>query len=243
MLDEIPPGRTKPTAARRIVAERNARSQDSRGKLQASADAHLGRFVRRRQEDRPADLEDIARWSGSRSWPPIPSSIRGVRARPRRSKTASRGPRPCSFWPKSQCRNNQNRSRNRHLRRGRPGRRHASSRTGCAESWPGFLVDSLIATGRFEDARACIVLYPDGIPETGRSGSHRRGPGEPRRGGVGPALDRHRGSRTIPPDLYRRVTTGVLVRSSRTEQGVDGPSAAPESREPGGRGTRPAPAT
>src|SRR5262249_30747885 len=33
-------------------------------------------------------------------------------------------------------------------------------RTGLRGVLTGYLVDSLISTGRFEDARACLVLYP-----------------------------------------------------------------------------------
>ena len=36
----------------------------------------------------------------------------------------------------------------------------ASSETACGACITGYLVDSLISTGRFEDARACLVLYP-----------------------------------------------------------------------------------
>ena len=49
----------------------------------------------------------------------------------------------------------------------------------------GFVVDSLIASGRFQDARKCIVLYPDPGAAAGRAGRHRRVSGPPglRRGG------------------------------------------------------------
>ncbi len=74
----------------------------------------------------------------------------------------------------------------------------------------GFLVDSLIATGRFEDARACIGLYPENSQRLVALGAiaesqGRRGLAESARKWI---------STDIPeqyrPTLYRRVTAGVL---------------------------------
>ena len=64
----------------------------------------------------------------------------------------------------------------------------------------GFVVDSLIASGRFQDARSCIVLYPDQAQRLVALGDDRRVTGTPRCGGVGPAVDRRRDSRRVPPD-------------------------------------------
>jgi hypothetical protein len=74
----------------------------------------------------------------------------------------------------------------------------------------GFLVDSLIATGRFDDARACIALYPEysqqlvGLGAIAES-QGKRGLAESARRWI---------STDIPeqyrPTLYRRVTSGAL---------------------------------
>ena len=75
----------------------------------------------------------------------------------------------------------------------------------------GFLVDSLIATGRFADARACSQLYPDPAQALVALGSvaesqGRRGLAEEARRWI---------AAEIPPQqramLYRRVTIGALT--------------------------------
>jgi hypothetical protein len=84
----------------------------------------------------------------------------------------------------------------------------------------GFLIDSLIATGRFDDARACTVLYPE---ESGRfvalgavaESQGRRGAAESARRWIAtdvPAAYR--------PALYRRVAAGVLwtVEQNRSRE-------------------------
>jgi hypothetical protein len=74
----------------------------------------------------------------------------------------------------------------------------------------GFLVDSLIATGRFADARACTELYPDQAQALVALGSvaesqGRRGLAEAARRWIATEIpDQHR------PVLYRRVTIGAL---------------------------------
>ena len=80
----------------------------------------------------------------------------------------------------------------------------------------GFLIDSLIATGRFDDARACIVLYPEESERfvaLGRSPRRRASAAWPRPPGDG---SRPR----LPEPIARRCTaassTGVLWRSSRS---------------------------
>jgi hypothetical protein len=74
----------------------------------------------------------------------------------------------------------------------------------------GFLVDSLISTGRFADARACVVIYPALSQRLVALGAIAEAQG--RRGSAESA--REWIAREIPeqyrPALYRRVTTGVL---------------------------------
>ena len=65
----------------------------------------------------------------------------------------------------------------------------------------GFLIDSLISTGRFDDARACVVLFPELSQRLVALGAvaeaqGRRGAAEAAR-----AVDRQRGSRAIPARL------------------------------------------
>jgi len=93
----------------------------------------------------------------------------------------------------------------------------------------GFLVDSMISTGRFEDARASVVIYPElsqrlvalgAVAEAqGRSGS-----AESAREWI---------AREIPeqyrPTLYRRVATGVLwaIDQNRSKEFLRPDSTAP----------------
>jgi hypothetical protein len=81
----------------------------------------------------------------------------------------------------------------------------------------GFLVDSLISTGRFEDARACLVLYPTESDRFVALGALAESQG--RRGGA--ARAREWIAREAPPEyqasLYRRVNNGVLA-SIETER-------------------------
>jgi len=74
----------------------------------------------------------------------------------------------------------------------------------------GFVVDSLIATGRYEDARRCIVLFPEQSQRLVALGSiaeaqGRRGSGESARRWIASEIPAE-----YRPILYRRVTTGVL---------------------------------
>jgi hypothetical protein len=75
----------------------------------------------------------------------------------------------------------------------------------------GSVIDSMIATGRFEDARACVVLYPDVSEKLVALGAiaeqqGRRGSAEAARRWI---------TNEIPeqyrPALYRRVVAGVLA--------------------------------
>lgn len=82
----------------------------------------------------------------------------------------------------------------------------------------GYLVDSLISTGRFEDARACLVLYPTeaerfvGLGAIAES-QGRRGSAEAARQWI---------ASEVPPAyrsaLYRRVNTGVLAAIANERQ-------------------------
>ncbi|MGO9600488.1 MAG: hypothetical protein ACLP7Q_21090 [Isosphaeraceae bacterium] len=82
----------------------------------------------------------------------------------------------------------------------------------------GFLVDSLISTGRFEDARACLVLYPTESERFVALGAIAEAEG--RRG----SADRAREwiARDAPEAyrsaLYRRVNNGVLAKISSSRQ-------------------------
>jgi hypothetical protein len=75
----------------------------------------------------------------------------------------------------------------------------------------GFVIDSLIATGRFQDARKCTVLYPYQPQRLVALGAIAESQG--RRGGADAA--RKWIAAEIPeefrPTLYRRVTTGFLT--------------------------------
>lgn len=74
----------------------------------------------------------------------------------------------------------------------------------------GVLIDSLIASGRFEDARASIVLYPDEVHRVKALGAVAESQG--RRGLVDSAhewIDRD-APRTLRSILRRRVQDGVL---------------------------------
>ena len=75
----------------------------------------------------------------------------------------------------------------------------------------GFVVDSLIASGRFQDARKCIVLYPNQAQRLVALGAIAESQG--RRGGADTA--RKWIAAEIPEEfratLYRRVTTGFLT--------------------------------
>jgi hypothetical protein len=75
----------------------------------------------------------------------------------------------------------------------------------------GFIVDSLIASGRFQDARKCVVLYPNQAQRLVALGAVAESQG--RRGGADTA--RKWIAAEIPEEfratLYRRVTTGFLT--------------------------------
>ncbi len=84
----------------------------------------------------------------------------------------------------------------------------------------GFLIDSLIAAGRFEDARSCTVIYPEESDRFVALGAiaeaqGRRGLAEAARKWI--AAEAPSAYRSA---LYRRVASGVLrsVESQRTEE-------------------------
>jgi hypothetical protein len=79
----------------------------------------------------------------------------------------------------------------------------------------GFLIDSLITTGRFDDARKCIVLYPEQAQrmvalELIAQSQGQRGAAESARQWI---------AREVPeqfrPILYRRVVTGELTATEQ----------------------------
>ena len=82
----------------------------------------------------------------------------------------------------------------------------------------GYLVDSLISTGRFEDARACLVLYPTASERFVAMGAiaeseGRRGSAERARAWIASyAPEAYR------PVLYRRVLTGELAKIGNSRQ-------------------------
>ena len=84
----------------------------------------------------------------------------------------------------------------------------------------GFLVDSLISTGRFDDARACVVIYPELSDQLVALGAVAEAQG--RRGSAEAA--RRWITNEIPeqyrPALYRRVVAGVLwtVEQNRSKE-------------------------
>jgi ribosomal protein S13 len=84
----------------------------------------------------------------------------------------------------------------------------------------GYLVDSLISTGRFEDARACVVLYPMESERFVAMGAvaeseARRGSAERARQWI--ASDAPPAWR---PALYRRVNSGVLAKIGNSRQSL-----------------------
>jgi hypothetical protein len=86
----------------------------------------------------------------------------------------------------------------------------------------GFLVDSLISTGRFEDARACVVLYPEESEKFVALGAIAESQG--RRGSAESA--KRWIATDVPaeyrPTLYRRVATGVLsaIEANRSKESL-----------------------
>jgi hypothetical protein len=84
----------------------------------------------------------------------------------------------------------------------------------------GYLVDSLISTGRFEDARTCLVLYPTASERFVAMGAIAESEG--RRGSAERA--RQWIARDAPPayrpDLYRRVISGELAKIGNSRQSL-----------------------
>jgi hypothetical protein len=97
----------------------------------------------------------------------------------------------------------------------------------------GYLVDSLISTGRFEDARACLVLYPTASERFVAMGAIAESEG--RRGSAERA--RQWIARDAPPAyrsaLYRRVISGVLGKIGNSRQSIfSGREAQPPAPPP-----------
>jgi hypothetical protein len=84
----------------------------------------------------------------------------------------------------------------------------------------GFLVDSLISHGRFEDARACLSLYPTESQQLVALGAIAEGQGT--RGD--PKAAREWIDREAPPEfrdaLYRRVNNGVMAAINKNRQNL-----------------------
>jgi hypothetical protein len=84
----------------------------------------------------------------------------------------------------------------------------------------GFLVDSLISHGRFEDARACLALYPTESQQFVGLGAVAEGQGA--RGDAQAA--RAWIDRDVPaeyrPALYRRVNAGVMAAINKNRQNL-----------------------
>jgi len=97
----------------------------------------------------------------------------------------------------------------------------------------GYLVDSLISTGRFEDARACLVIYPTASERFVAMGAvaeseARRGSAERARQWI--ASDAPPAWR---PVLYRRVNSGVLAKIGNSRQSLfSGREAQPPAPPP-----------
>jgi hypothetical protein len=95
----------------------------------------------------------------------------------------------------------------------------------------GFVVDSLIATGRFDDARACVVIYPEESQKLVALGAIAEAQG--RRGAAESA--RRWIATDVPaewrPMLYRRVTTGILaaIEANRSKESLR-PEPVPPAR-------------
>ena len=84
----------------------------------------------------------------------------------------------------------------------------------------GFLIDSLISTGRFEDARACVVIYPELSEKLVALGAvaeqqGRRGAAEAARRWIANEIPEQ-----YRPTLYRRVVSGVLwtIEQNRSKE-------------------------
>jgi hypothetical protein len=93
----------------------------------------------------------------------------------------------------------------------------------------GFVVDSLIASGRFQDARKCIVLYPAQSQRLVALGAvaesqGRRGSGESARRWITAEVPEE-----FRPTLYRRVATGVLsaIEQNRSKDFIPSDVPAP----------------
>ena len=137
------------------------------------------------------------------------------------SKTANRVPRPCCSWQKPSA-----------ARAGEQNNSATAAYQAAAEAvasihqdglrgvLAGFLVDSLISTGRFDDARACVVVYPSLPEKLVALGAIAEQQG--RRGGAEAA--RRWIANEIPeqyrPTLYRHVVSGVLwtIEQNRSKE-------------------------
>jgi hypothetical protein len=91
----------------------------------------------------------------------------------------------------------------------------------------GYLVDSLISTGRFEDARACLVLYPTRSERFVALGAIAESQG--RRGAAEKAREwiAREAPAAYQSALYRRVNNGVLTAIGNERQNQTRAGEAP----------------
>ena len=97
----------------------------------------------------------------------------------------------------------------------------------------GYLVDSLISTGRFDDARACLVLYPMESEKFVAMGAIAES--EARRGSAERALQWIASDAPTAwrPVLYRRVNSGVLAKIGNSRQSLfSGREGQPPAQPP-----------
>jgi len=97
----------------------------------------------------------------------------------------------------------------------------------------GYLVDSLISTGRFEDARACLVFYPTASEKFVAMGAIAESEG--RRGSAERARQwiASEAPPSYRPVLYRRVNSGVLAKIGNSRQSLfSGRDAQPPTPTP-----------
>ena len=177
---EAPAKTPKPAAADdAATTRREPAGPKPRGQRELPADGrcHPDRVVRRRQENRPIDLEVSGDGPHRLARRRFRSSIRGGSSSPAESPTASRGPRPCCCWRKPRRATIKTTAQP-------PSYEEAAKAVATVQQdglrgvLAGFVVDSLIASGRFQDARKCIVLYPDPVAAARRPGRNRRVSGQ-----------------------------------------------------------------
>jgi hypothetical protein len=84
----------------------------------------------------------------------------------------------------------------------------------------GYLVDSLISTGRFDDARACLVLYPTDAERFVALGAIAESQGRRGRAAEARAWIAREAPAEYRSSLYRRVNNGVLTSIAANRQSM-----------------------